>query len=187
MRRSTLVYPAMVPAIVLAMVLSLSLVAGIHPVASQTVSVEPSTSQPEESDFTVDILLDTAGCEVMGIEISLSFNEYIVQLDGIDPGPWFTGMSHEWFFWDYTHAETELIHFTGSSLGSGVATGGVVAVCRFTALEAGICPLDFLGVDIRDSHNNRLDADHSSGDSIVIDAAVSTPGVSLDRIKALYR
>ncbi len=154
---------------------------------AQTVYVEPTTSQPEENVFTLDIVLDTEGQEVMGLEISISFNELIVHLDGIDPGPWFTDLGHEWFFWDYTHPETELIHFTGSSLGSGVTTSGVVATCRFTALQPGISPLDFLGVDIRDPHNTRLIADHSSGDSIIIDAAVSTEDLSLDFIKALYK
>ncbi|MBU8871637.1 MAG: cohesin domain-containing protein [Gemmatimonadales bacterium] len=173
--------------ILLATVLFLLTVVVNPPTSAQTVYVTPSDSQPEVEEFTVDIVLGSEGHEIMGMEISISFNEHIVQLDGIDPGPWFTGLDHEWFFWDYTHPDTELIYFTGSSLGSGVTTDGVVATCRFTALGPGISTLDFLGVDLRNSQNVRLVADHSSGDSITIDSAIPTTDASWEHIKALFQ
>jgi hypothetical protein len=173
--------------IILSVALFLTFAGGIQPLVAQTLSVNPPNSVPDEEEFTIAIVLDAGGYSVMGIEASISFNEYILQLDGIDPGPWFTGLGHEYFFWDYTHPGTELIHFAGSSLGSAVPTSAVVAICRFTALNAGISPLDFLGVDIRNSQNVRLISDHSSGDSITIDGAIPVTGHTLGRVKALYR
>ena len=160
---------------------------GAAPVLSQIVYVDPGNSYPEDEQFTIAIVLDTNGQDVMGIEISISFDEYILHLDGIEPGPWFTDLDHDYFFWDFTHPETELIRFAASSLGSGVVESGVVAICHFTALAGGLSPLVFLGVDVRDSQNNILDYGHSTGDSILIDGAIGTAGSSLDRIKALFR
>lgn len=155
--------------------------------AAQTVFVQPPESVPAQEEFTLAVVLDTAGVEVLGLEISLSFDPLLVRLEGIDPGAWFTDGGAEWFFWDYTHTGTELIHFTGSRLGSASSTGGQVAVCRFTAQEAGISPLDFLGVEVRDFLNQDVHAGHSYGDRIVIDQAVAVVPDSFGGIKSLYR
>ena len=121
------------------------------------------------------------------IIISLSFDPLLVRLEGIDPGAWFTEGGAEWFFWDYTHPGTELIHFTGSRLGSASSVGGQIGICRFTALEAGISPLDFLGVEVRDFQNQDVHAGHSFGDRIVIDQAIPVEPGSFGRVKALFR
>ena len=155
--------------------------------AAQTVFVQPPESVPAQEDFTLAVVLDTGGAEVLGLEISLSFDPLLVRLEGIDPGDWFTGGGAEWFFWDYTHPGTELIHFTGSRLGSASSAGGPVGICRFTALEPGISPLDFLGVEVRDFQNQDVHAGHSFGDRIVIDQAISAESGSFGRVKALFR
>lgn len=167
--------------------LVLVIAAGFSPASAQTLYVEPASSQPEDVEFTVAIVLDTDGQSVMGMDVSLAFNEFLVQLDGIDPGPWFTALDPDYFFWDYTHTGTELIRFTGSSLGSAVTASGVVAVCRFTALAAGISPVTFLLTDLRDGQNAMLECGHSTGDKIIIDGAVPVGRYGLGQIKALFR
>ena len=155
--------------------------------SAQMVTVQPPVSSPLGEEFTVSIVLDTGGIGVLGLEVSLSFDATIVQLIGIDPGPWFTAGDADYFFWDYTHAGTELIHFSASRLGSAEAVGGEVAVCRFTALKAGVSLLDFLGVEVRDFQNQNLFAGHSSGDKIIIDEAVETDRASFGGVKSLFR
>lgn len=158
------------------------------PAAAQLVSVHPPTTQPSTEIFDVEILLDPLGESIMGVEVTIGFDENIVSLLEILPGGWFTTPpADQYFFWDYTHPGTELIHFTGSSLGQALGVGGTLAICRFQALEAGICPLDFLGLDVRDGENHRLDAEHSSGDRIIIDDAVDVDPHTLEAVKALYR
>lgn len=158
------------------------------PAAAQLVSVVPATSTPTVDFFDVEIVLDPQGASVMGAEVSIRFDTNIVRLLEILPGDWYTTPpADEYFFWDYTHPGTELIHFAGTSLGQALDVGGTLAICRFEAVGAGICPLDFLGLDVRDGENNRLDADHSSGDRIIIDDAVPTDSCALDAVKALYR
>jgi len=65
--------------------------------------------------------------------------------------------------------------------------GGQIGICRFTALEAGISPLDFLGVEVRDFQNQDVHAGHSFGDRIVIDQAIPVEPGSFGRVKALFR
>lgn len=155
--------------------------------SAQTVFVQPPESIPAEESFTLAIVLDCADAGVLGVEIALSFDASLVRLEGIDPGAWFTGSGVDWFFWDYTHPGTELIHFTGSLLGSASAADGELAVCRFTALDPGVSPLDFLTVEVRDFQNQDLDAAHSYGDRIVIDQAIPDRAVGFGSLKAIYR
>ena len=154
---------------------------------AQHLSVDPPTSQPDTEEFTLDIVLDPEGATVMGMEVSLSFDNLVVRLDGIDAGPWFTVSAPDPFFWDYTHPGTELIYFTGASLGVGLEVGGVVATCRFTALAGGISPVNFLGTDLRDPENSVLPTTHSTGDLIIIDAAIAADEPTWGQVKALYR
>lgn len=165
-----------------------SMLIGAAFASAQMVTIQPSSSEPEQEDFELEVHLDPEGRAVMGMEISVRFDANIVRLEEITPGAWFTQPpAADYFFWDYTHAGTELIRFSASSLGAALSTVGTIAVCRFTAVQPGICPLDFLGVDLRDGENAKLSADHSSGDRIVIDGAIATGTNTLDAVKALYR
>lgn len=171
-------------------ILSCALVCGTGapPAAAQLVSIDPPTTEPASDVFDVLILLDPQGESVMGVEVSIRFDTNIVKLLEVLPGDWYTTPpADQYFFWDYTHPGTELIHFAGTSLGQPLDVGGTLAICRFEAVGAGICPLDFLGLDVRDGDNNRLNAEHSSGDRIIIDAAVATDSCPLESVKALYR
>ncbi len=165
----------------------LMMLIGAVSASAQHLSVDPPTSQPDFEEFTVDLVLDPEGATIMGMEISLAFDHLVVRLDGIDAGPWFTVSAPDYFFWDYTHPGTELIHFSGASLGVGQDIGGVIATCHFTALQGGISPVNFLGTDLRDPENNMIPVTHTTGDLIVIDDAVATDAVAWDRVKALYR
>lgn len=157
------------------------------PAAAQSVYMVPHVALPTTSTFTVYFYLDADAQEVMGVEVSLEFDETIVQLDGIDAGDWFTTSGLDWFFWDYTTPGTDTIHFTGALLDEGRVANGVIAVCRFTAIGLGVCPVDFTDVDVRDASNQTYAAGHSTGDQIIIDAAIGNETMSFGDIKALYR
>ena len=156
-------------------------------VAAQTVALLPPVTIPTTLEFVVEVTLQTGGDEVMGLEASLSFDSSIVRLDAIDPGPWFTDAPQPHFYWDYTHEGTELVRFTGALLGSGSTADGTVALCRFTALSAGVSPVEFLGLEVRGPDNADLGATHSTGDRIIIEQAVSADAVAWGTLKAAWR
>lgn len=164
------------------------LVLGVVPTfaLAQVISVEPPVSIPSTLEFTVAIAMDTEGAEVMGLEIELSFDNTVVRLNSIQPGPWYTDSSLDYFFWDYTTNGCDRIHFTGSQLNAGDTRSDVVAICHFTALTAGISDLEFLDVDVRDAQNVDLGASHSTGDQIVIEEAVDTNSIPWGSVKATY-
>ncbi len=157
------------------------------PAAAQTVSMVPHVAMPTTTEFTVYFHLDTDTNDVMGVEISATFNDAVVQLDGIDAGDWFTASGLDWFFWDYTTPGTGTIHFTGALLNQGRTASGVIAVCRFTALAPGVSPVDFTDVDVRDAANQPYPAGHSVDDLIIIDDAIPADSLSFGQVKALYR
>jgi hypothetical protein len=154
---------------------------------AQTVALLPALTIPTTIEFTVAVTLETGGDEVMGIEASLSFDSAVVRLERVDPGPWFTGAVQEHFYWDYTHENTELVRFTGALLGSGSSDDGVVAICRFTALAAGVSPVQFLGLEVRGPDNADLGAGHSTGDLIIIEAAVDDRRRAWGTVKAAWK
>lgn len=154
---------------------------------AQTVSMVPHISMPTTITFLVYVHLDTDSQDVQGVEIELTFDETIVRLDDITAGDWFTSSGMEYFFWDYTTPGTDVIHFTGALLHEGRTANGVIGVCHFTALNPGVSPLDFVDVDVRDSANADLGAEHSIGDRIIIDTSVRNERLGFGDLKALYR
>ncbi|MGD9547222.1 MAG: cohesin domain-containing protein [Candidatus Krumholzibacteriia bacterium] len=156
-------------------------------VAAPLVFVLPSSTVPSQADFTVALMLDTGGDDVLGLHVSIQFDNAIVQLNRIDPGAWFTFSGVGSYFYDYTHPGTDEIHFAGSRLGSATTTGGQVAVMHFTALMGGTSPLDFEICEVRNFLNESLGADHSTDDQIVIDEAIPSDPTTFGEVKALFR
>lgn len=157
------------------------------PLCAQTVSMVPHIAEPVTYSFSVYIYLDSDFQDVQGVEISMTFDNTIVHLNGIAAGDWFTSSGLEYFFWDYTTPGTDTIHFTGALLHQGQVANGVIGICSFTALAQGISPVDFVDVDVRNSVNTDLGAAHSTGDLIIIDLAVANESLSFGAIKTLYR
>jgi len=157
------------------------------PAGAQTVSMVPHVAIPSASTFTVSFYLDSDYQDVMGVEVELTFDETIVQLDQITIGDWFTSPGREYFFWDYTTPGTDRIHFTGALFDEGQVANGVLGICHFSVLSPGICPVDFVDVDVRDSNNQDYGANHTTGDQIIIDYAIGNETLSFGRVKTLYR
>jgi len=157
------------------------------PLAAQTVSMVPHVAVPDTSVFSVYVYLDSDLQDVQGVEIAMTFDNTIVRLDGIDEGDWFSDSGLEHFFFDYTTAGTDTIHFTGALLHEGRTADGVLGICNFTALAVGVSPVDFVDVDVRDSDNVDLEAAHSSGDQIIIEAAIAAESLGFGDVKRLYR
>ncbi len=156
-------------------------------VGAQTVSMVPHVSIPTTTEFLVYVYLDSDDQDVQGVEIKLTFDKTIVRLDEITAGDWFTTSGLDYFFWDYTTPGADTIHFTGALLHEGQVTSGVIGICHFAALGPGICPVDFVDVDVRNSINQDLGAGHSVGDQIIIDNAIRNERLGFGEIKMLYR
>ncbi len=158
--------------IVVVVALGMALLAGSGAQAQQIV-MSPSLTVPQQTEFTVDVAIITAGVPVTGLAVRVTYDPQVVRLDDITPGSWFTSHGDggvAYFFHDFTGevADGEL-QFDGALLGASASTGGQIAVCHFTALSSGESPLVFVEVDVRGPENEQLAFGHSTGDLIRVD------------------
>jgi len=161
---------------------------GPNPASAQEIFVDPSISLPTEFTFTVDIAIDCAGQAVKGVETVLTFDPFLLHLDAITPGPWYTGTGQDFFFFDYTDFDPQgTIHFASSVLDGSNDQSLTIAVCHFTASGFGSIPLFFQDVDVRDPDNADLGFGHSTGDLILIDTAIPVTATSFGGVKVLFR
>ena len=154
---------------------------------SQTLWINPNVSMSTDFQFTIQVMAECLGNQVKGVETIVVFDPYLVRLDSITPGPWFTGAPGNYFFWDYTSDGTGSIHFTGSLLDGTSEGEASLATCHFTAIGDGQTPLVFQEVDVRDFDNIDLGFGHSAGDTGILDSAVSTDKQLFGALKAIYR
>jgi hypothetical protein len=160
----------------------------VAPAAAQTIYFDPSVSYPNDFVFTVDIAIDCQSLAVKGIETVIAFDPFLLQLDAVVPGPWFTGTGQGHFFFDYSGIEPQgTIHFASSILDGTNDQDTILATCHFTALGYGSTPLIFQDVDVRDGANVPLGFGHSTGDYIYIDPAIKQADVTFGTLKATYR
>ena len=159
-----------------------------RPASAQEIFVDPSISLPSDFIFTVDIGIDCAGLEVKGVEAVLSFDPLLLHLDAITPGPWYTGIGQDYFFFDYTGVDPEgTIHFSSSVLDGANDQSLTIAVCHFTAFGFGSTLVVFQDVDVRGPDNMDLGFGNSIGDLIQIDPAIPVTASSFGGVKALFR
>ncbi len=136
------------------------------PAVAQQIYINPPVSEPLEPYLTVDVVIATAGLDVMGMEIEIAFDPTVVALDHIEPGEWVTSAGLDYFFYDLTTPGTDVIRFDMAFLGTGRTGDGQVAICHFHAASPGTSPLEFGTLDIRDPDNAQLTFTHSEGDQI---------------------
>ena len=168
------------PAIVIALLIPACLWA-------QSLSFTPPVSIPVAVDFDVEIDLAADGASTMGVEVAATFDPAIVRLNGISPGGWFTAAGQPFYFHDYTTAGASTIHFAAALLGDDRVADGTLAVCHFSALMAGVSPLVFVDVDVRDGTNLDLGAAHSVGDRIIIQTVIPVDASAWGDVKSLWR
>jgi len=157
-------------------------------VTAQTISFNPSATVPTEPSFDVLIDIDCGGEDVKGIELKVAFDPFLVRLDGISPGPWYTGSGQSHYFFDYTDTDPQgVIHFASAALDGTLSGAGNLAICHFTMIGFGISPLIFQDTDVRGLDNVDLSFGHSSGDQIILDPVVDLEQRSFGMIKAIYR
>jgi len=100
---------------------------------AQQVSFNPSQSVPVEPIFTLNIDIDCAGQLVKGTEVSVAYDPFLLHLDFIAPGSWYTASGQANYFFDYTPLEAQgVIHFASAVLAGTLTGQGAVAVCHFS-------------------------------------------------------
>lgn len=154
----------------------------------QTVAFDPGTYLPPDPAFSLPIVIDCAGLDVKGVEVQISYDPQVVQLQAIAPGAWFTGSGQAHYFFDHTTAAPAgQLHFDGAVLAGTLSGTGELAVCHFTMVDFGMSPLDFQLLDVRGLANLDLGFGHSSGDRIILDPVVDMDLRSFGVIKATFR
>jgi len=160
----------------------------LTPAVAQEIFVDPPVSIPNDFVFTVDIGIDCAGEAVKGVEVVLAFDPFLLHLDAITPGPWYTGTGLSFFFYDYSDDDPAgTIHFASSILDGTNDQSLTIAVCHFSAYGFGSTPVIFQDVDVRGPDNLDLGFGHSIGDLIQIDPAVPATASTFGGVKALFR
>jgi hypothetical protein len=155
---------------------------------AQTIYFDPSANLPSDFVFDVEIHLDTGGQPVQGLEVAVAFDPFLLNLEGISAGEWFTDAPLPFYFFDYTPQIPQgTIHFTGALLGGECSHSDRLAICHFTASTYGTSPLIFQDVDVRDNENTPLVFSPSTGDFITLDPVVPAQATSFGSIKALFR
>jgi len=158
------------------------------PAAANLLSINPSTSTPADSLFTVDVVRN-AGDAVQGFDVNIAFDPAVVRLDAITPGDWLLADGYPFALYNDTVAGQDTLSFSMAFLGLGqTSTGaGVVVVLHFRARSLGVSPLDFAPVTARDADNAPVPFEHSVGDMIVIDKVIAAGRATLGGVKGLYR
>jgi hypothetical protein len=171
----------------LGLVVMASLALG-SPAMAQIISFNPSATVPDDPTFDVLIDIDCVGEDVKGLELQVAFDPFLVQLDGISPGPWYTGSGQSHYFYDYTDSDPQgVIHFASAVLDGTLSGAGNLAVCHFSLIGFGVSPLIFQDIDVRGLDNIDLGFAHSTGDQIILDPVVDVQKRAFGAIKAIYR
>ncbi len=174
---------ARVPLAVAGAILALAGTAG-----AQQVYFDPSANYPNDYVFTVELNISTGGQAVQGVEARIVYDNFLLHLDAVTPGPWLTGASLPHYLFDYTDVEPQgVIRFASALLGGTSDQDGVLAYCHFTAYDFGTSPLIFQDLDVRDGANTPLGFSHSTGDFITLDPVIPTESSSFGGVKALFR
>jgi hypothetical protein len=140
------------------------------PAVAQQIYLSPALSEPLEPEFTVDVMIDTEGFEIMGILVDIDFDNTVVALESIEAGEWVTTSGLDYLFYDLTEPGSTDIRFDMAFLGEGYTGSGRLAICHFRAINPGDSPLVFGELDIRDPNNNAVPFTTSEGDLIHIRA-----------------
>jgi hypothetical protein len=158
------------------------------PAMAQIISFNPSATVPTDPTFDVLIDIDCVGENIKGVELKVAFDPFLVQLEGISPGSWYTGSGQPHYFFDYTDTDPQgVIHFASAVLDGTLSGAGNLAVCHFTIIGFGISPLIFQDTDVRGLDNNDLGFAHSTGDQLILDPVVDVQARAFGAVKAIYR
>ncbi len=154
--------------------------------SAQHLGFNPSISIPATTSFQIDLQLTTNGTTVQGLDIVFSYNPIVVQLNGVNAGGWLT--ISDYYLWNNPASALGFVHVSAALLGAGSNTDGAVLTLDFEALEAGISPLDFVSIDLRDDANAPIPgATHSFGDHILIEEAIANEVWSVGAVKSHWR
>lgn len=154
--------------------------------SAQNLRFDPDPFIPLNEQFAVPLIFETGGLDIKGVEVTITFDPALVRLDSITPGAWYTGSGQDFFFWDYTIPYTYAIHFASAMLDGTNNIDDVLALCHFSFVDFGLCPLDFTLVDVRDVSNDPVTTTTDPG-VIYLNAAVETVNVKFNSLKAIYR
>ena len=155
---------------------------------AQSIFFDPPDTFPTDPDFDVAINIDCNLESVKGIELSVTYDPSLVQLNSITAGAWYSDSGQSYYFFDYTNIDPPgTIHFASAVLDGALGGSDALAVCHFSIVGIGVSPLEFQEVDVRDPANIQLIFGNSIGDKITIDPAVKETVFKFGSVKAIYR
>jgi len=104
----------------------------------------------------VDVSVNAEVLGLTGFDLEIDYDESVVELMEVVEGDLPQSSGGTFFFWTEGPAPENAIVINGAVLGNSVDGPGVLARLHFTGLAAGVSPLDFLSLELRDIENNSI-------------------------------
>jgi hypothetical protein len=137
------------------------------------------------SEFEVSFYLGEETLELMGYNVTFSYDAGYLDLIEIEEGTLLSGSGEETFF----HCDSStagIAEINGAVLGAVVQSPGIIFTATFRALAAGQTEVVIGESDLRDDENAQLS--HTTEEGIVqITSVIDTEEYSWGAIKARFR
>jgi len=174
-------------------------VAGYHLVPMSNLSAIPSiladslyvspdsTEVSEGTIFTLEIWAPTDITELMGWDITVTFDPAVIEIQSVDEGWLPTTSSDTTFFWWFDQgAGTGTVHVNGAILGTTVDGPGALFSITFEALSVDAeTDVDIVFSELRNGVNESI-AHHTRSGYVKVDKSVSVRSATWGAIKKRY-
>jgi len=138
-----------------------------------------------DDEFDVDILVDAGFVDLMGYDISIVFNDSIIELIGVDEGPLPQSAAAPTFFWWTMGSASDSVSVNGAVLGTTVDGPGILYTLKFKAIEVGTTPITVTYSDLRTGTNAGISHTTQSA-TVIVDKTIPVEQTTWGRLKHLY-
>ena len=155
-------------------VMVITLCISAHPAsAAPVISVEPAYVEVTEGEtFTVNIMVDPAGSEILGAEYKLYFDNTLVSATEQTPGNFLGGVNMPN---DINNTIGRIMYGEFKISGVAATSPGILATIAFNATEPGVCDLTVEDVILSDPGADEIPGVVVNGGICEILAAEHTP------------
>jgi len=138
-----------------------------------------------DEEFDVDILVDAGFVDLMGYDISIAFNDSLIELIGVVEGALPQSATVPTFFWWTTGTSPDTVIVNGAVLGTTVDGPGVLYTLTFKAIEVGTTPITVTYSDLRTGTNAGISHATQSA-TVIVDKTIPVEQTTWGRLKHLY-
>lgn len=141
----------------------------------------------DDDPFVLHVCVDSGAVDLMGYNITVQFDESLLEVLEVEEGALPANSGHETFFyWLNEGSGDNFVLINGAILGKTVNGPGVLFDITFMALAEGLSDIEIISSDLRNNLNAQIAHSDSSG-SVCIIIPVGTEESSWGLIKMIFR